>query len=189
MTRKTKDGARAKGKAAWSVVVVYEDPKARERAVGFCDKLVQRLWASVQLDVSWWSFDLLEEPSSASTAAERAAGADLIVFSATPEGEFPLSIKVWIDAWLNLRGAREGKLVGLLEPAVETTSGECQRHHHLRKAAHRGAMDYLTEVPQDISLAISESFDSYTQRACQVTSLLDDILHQQSPPPTPLPST
>jgi hypothetical protein len=44
-------------------------------------------------------------------------------------------------------------------------------------------MDYLNHVPQDISLSIPESLDSYTQRADQVTSLLDDILHQQVPPP------
>jgi hypothetical protein len=44
-------------------------------------------------------------------------------------------------------------------------------------------MDYLTKVPPDISFSFPESFESYTERACQVTSLLDDILHQQLSPP------
>jgi hypothetical protein len=44
-------------------------------------------------------------------------------------------------------------------------------------------MDYLKHVPQDITLSLPDSLDSYTQRADQLTSLLDDILHQQSPPP------
>jgi hypothetical protein len=44
-------------------------------------------------------------------------------------------------------------------------------------------MDYLTQVPQDITFAIPDSLDSYTKRADQVTSLLDDILHRQPPPP------
>ena len=45
-------------------------------------------------------------------------------------------------------------------------------------------MDYLTEMPQDISRSIPDSLDSYTERAEQVTSLLDNILHQQAPPPS-----
>jgi hypothetical protein len=44
-------------------------------------------------------------------------------------------------------------------------------------------MDYLTQVPQDIPRCIPESIESYTERADQVTSLLDGILHQQAPPP------
>ena len=74
-------------------------------------------------------------------------------------------------------------LVGLLEPAGGTAGREGQKHHYLRNAAHHGAMDYLTEVPQDISRSIPDSLDSYTERADQVTRLLDNILHQQAPPP------
>jgi hypothetical protein len=44
-------------------------------------------------------------------------------------------------------------------------------------------MDYLTHIPQDMA-RISDSLDSYTIRADEVTSVLDDILHQQMPPPT-----
>jgi hypothetical protein len=44
-------------------------------------------------------------------------------------------------------------------------------------------MDYLTEVPQDISRSIPDSLDSYTERADQVTGLLANILQQQPPPP------
>ena len=75
-------------------------------------------------------------------------------------------------------------LVGLLEPVVGAGGQEGEKHHYLRHAAHHGAMDYLTEVPQDISRPIPDSLDSYTERADQVTSLLDNILHQQAPPPS-----
>jgi hypothetical protein len=187
MTRKNEVAARAKAKTARLVVVVYEDSAARQRAVGFCDQLVERFWANQELDVSWWSFNALEEVKSAKEATDKAACADVIVFSAAAEGDLPLGTTAWLEAWRGQRGEREGKLVGLLEPAGETRGCEGRRHLHLRNAAHRGAMDYLTEVPQDISLTIPESFDSYTDRACQVTSLLDSILHQQPPPPTLLP--
>ena len=87
MTRTKENGARFEAKAAWSVVVLYEDPAARERAVGFCDQLVRRFWSRFEFDVGWWSFALLEEPGSAKEAAEKAAQADLIVFAATRNGD------------------------------------------------------------------------------------------------------
>jgi hypothetical protein len=170
-------------KAAWSVVVVYEDAAARERAVAFCDQLVSRYWAQLEFNVSWWSFALLENVSTAEDAVAKAVCADLVAFATKPEGDFPQPVKTWVETWLTQRGDREGMLVGLLEPIVGAGRLEGQKHNYLRRAAHHGAMDYLTHVPQDISLSIPESLDSYTQRADQVTSLLDDILHQQAPPP------
>ena len=65
MTRTNENGARLEAKAAWSVVVVYEDAAARERAVSFCDQLVRRFWAGFEFDLSWWSFAQLEEASAA----------------------------------------------------------------------------------------------------------------------------
>jgi len=183
MTRTNENGAGLETKAAWSVVVVYEDAAARECAVTFCDQLVSRFWAKCEFDVSWWSFALLDQPPATEEAAERATQANLIVFSATPEGDFPLPVKAWVQSWLNQRGDREGLLVGLMEQVAGPGDREGQKHQYLRKAAHHGAMDYLTQVPPGISLSIPDSLESYTARAHQVTSLLDDILHQPPPPP------
>jgi hypothetical protein len=183
MTITNENGAQAEAKAAWSVVVVYEDEAARERAVAFCDQLVGRYWAQLEFSVSWWSFALLENASTAKDAAQKAVCADLVAFAAKPEGDFPQPVKSWVETWLTQRSDREGMLVGLLEPVVGAGRPEGLKHHYLRNAAHHSAMDYLTHIPNDISLSISESLDSYTQRADQMTSLLDDILHQQVPPP------
>jgi hypothetical protein len=166
---------------------VYEDPATQSRAAGFCDELVGRFWKDLEFDVGWWSFDHLQTVDSAREAADKAARADLIVFAASREGDFPVAVKAWIEVWLGQRGDREGKLVALLDPKGIGEGKEGRRHQHLRNAAHHAAMDYLTEVPEDISLEISESLDSYTERAGQVTSLLDDILRRQPQPPTLLP--
>ena len=183
MTRTNENGARQEAKAAWTVLVIYEDRAARERAAGFCDQLVGRFWAQCDFDVSWWSFAQLGDASSAEEAAGKAVGADLIAFSLNSEGDFPRPVETWVETWVTQRGEREGVLIGLLEPAVEPGGREGPRHHYLRYAAHRGAMDYLTQVPEDMSRSIPDSLDSYTQRADQVTTLLDDILHQQASPP------
>ena len=162
---------------------MYEDAAARERAVTFCDQLVSRFWTKCDFDVSWWPFALLDQAMAAKEATERAAQADLIVFAATAEGDFPINVKAWVEAWLKQRGDREGKLASLLEPIAGAEDREGQKHHYLREVAHHGAMDYLTQVPPGMSRLIPDSLEAYTERADQVTSLLDDILHQQPPPP------
>lgn len=184
MTRTNGSDGQPETKAPWSVVVVYEDPAARERAVGFCDQLVARFWEQFEFDVSWWSFALLGEPGSARQAAQKAAGAGLVVIAATPEGDFSIPVKAWIESWLALRGEREGILACLLEPAAGAGNQEGPKHRCLRDAAHRGAMDFLTQVPQGISRTIPDSLESYTSRADEVTSVLDNILRQQAPPPS-----
>ena len=71
MTRIDENGTRLETKAAWSVVVAYEDRQACERAVGFCDQLVNRFWAGFEFDLSWWTFAQLEDADSAKAAAEQ----------------------------------------------------------------------------------------------------------------------
>jgi hypothetical protein len=187
MTRTNEDGARLETRAAWSVVVVYEDSAARERAVVFCDQLVTRFWARFEFEVNWWSFAMLGPAAAAKAATENAARANLLVISATSVSDFPAPIKGWIETSLSVRGEREGLLAGLIEPSANPSGWQGQKHNYLRNAAHRAAMDYLTQVPHDIADAVPDSLDSYTRRADEVTSLLDGILRQQAPPPHLLP--
>jgi hypothetical protein len=167
-------------KATWYVTAFYEDAETRESAMAFCDILVKRFWSHFEFDVSWWSFASLQDPGSAGEAARKAAGADFVIFSMRAASEAPLGVQEWVEAWLHQRGSREGALVGLAgsaNPCVE------KAQLYLRQVAHRAGMDYLTEVPQDMPRLIAESPDLFTQRAQQVTTVLNEILH---PPPPPL---
>jgi hypothetical protein len=183
MTRINEHEARLEEKTAWSVVVVYEDAAAREQAVDFCDQLVKRFWARFEFDVNWWSFGLLQNEATATEAAEKAAQADLVILSSLRQEDLPARVKGWLEAWLCRRGDREGILAGLTGPGDPGSGQDAKKHHYLRQVAHRGAMDYLTQVPQNIWHCIPESLDSYTQRAAQVSHVLDEILHQHTPPP------
>ena len=168
-------------KATWLVAVVYEDAETREGAVACCDRLVERFWAGRELDLAWWPFEQLSAPDSAEEALDKAAAADVMIFAARPEGEMPVQIRAWTERWLSRRGAREGTLIGLLGPGAGQDTAE--KHVYLRKVAHRGGMDYLTDVAQYIWQDMPESAEFYNERAECVTSVLNDILHQEQAPP------
>jgi len=166
--------------ATGSVVVIYENPATRERAVAFCDRLVERFWARLGFDISWWSFSLLEDANSSREATDRAAEADLVLFATESEGAFPLRVTTWIETWLDQRGDREGALVALLPEEVSREA--IDNHLYLRRIAHRAGMDYLTGIPQSLSRPFPDSPESYSERAAQVTSLLEEILRPPTPP-------
>lgn len=186
MTRTNENTARAQSQPAWSILVVYEDPVARERAVDFCDQLVKRFWGTCEFEVSWWSFEQLADSLVAAQTAERAARADLVVVASTQPGDLPITMKRWFERWLEKRSDREGILAGLMDPSRQPSDWGRLKDNYLRQAAHRAAMDYLTQLPAGISLSIPESQESYSERAACVTRVLDEILHHHTLPRTVL---
>jgi hypothetical protein len=167
---------------AKSLVVVYEDPAIRERAVHFCERMAIK---TADMDMDWWSFPLLSHPTLAHSAVEKASNADVVVFAMDARGDLPDEIKLWIEKWLNKRGEREGALVGLLGRQEGLQEIVSFREIYLRHAARRAGMDYLSHAAPTLRRAIPDSIDSFSERAGQMTSVLDDILqkHPHSPPP------
>ncbi len=170
-------------KANWSVAVIYEDAGTREEAVVFCDQLIKKFWTECEFDVGWWSFANLREPGSAVDASQKAAEADMVVFATRPEGYMPLDVGAWVENWLGRRGEREGALVGLMAQGADPAGEMTDKHVYLRGVAHRGGMDYLTELPENLWHLIPDSLESVSERAGRVTSTLDEILHHHAPPP------
>jgi len=160
-----------------SIAVVYENTLARQRAVEFCDDLIKRFWAQDTFDVGWWSFSELEETEASAKAAEMASEAEVVIFAVHADGELAPEVMAWIESWLQRRGDREGALVGLTECAAEKSL----KHIFLRSVAHRGGMDYFTEMPCSRVESIPDSLEYCAERARQVTGVLEEILaHQQS---------
>lgn len=172
-------------KSIWQVLVVYEDTRTREETVHVCDLLVERSWSRCRFDINWCSFSMLQESLPAREAIEKAIPADLVIFALKPEGEIPERVKVWIESWLELRGKREGRLVGLRDPGPGLSARTPEKYLYLRNVAHRAGMDYLTHVPETIGRAIPDSLESCSERADRVTSVLDEILHQKTLPAPP----
>ena len=168
-------------KRNWSVAVVYEDTSAREGAVKFCDLLVHRFWAESEFSMDWRGFSELEDEAGCREAEAKCAEADLIVFATRPETELPDFVRHWMEGWVTRRGEREGALIGLNDPAAGSTSGAPGKFCYLRSVAHRAGMDYLTNVPEQLGAA-PESTESCSERARQVTHVLDEILHRREVP-------
>ena len=167
---------------SWSVVVVYDDAETRQRAMKVCDHLVQQFWAEVEFKFHWWRTDFLEDDSMAAAAAADARNADFIVVSSSTERELSPFVKNWFEGWIAQRQGREGAFVDLTETGA--VSADHVQHHKafLRNVARRAAMDYLTKVPSVIKGKLPDSLESVDLRAGQVTSVLDNILHQPPPP-------
>jgi hypothetical protein len=169
-------------KSKWSVMVVYENTEARESAVTYCDRLMERFWADFGFDVNWCAFEALQDKGDGEKAADKAAEADIMVVANATHCDLPWAVKGWLDNWLRKRGEKEGTLVGLV--VAESTALAAESHAYLRVVAHRAGMDFVTGLPESISPSIPDSPDGCTSRAQQMTSVLDAILSRPGTPPS-----
>jgi hypothetical protein len=167
---------KVKNPQAKCVVVVYETPAIREHAVKFCERLEHEPESAGKAELNWWSFHLLSESAGGADTAQKAAQADVVVFAMDAAGDLPDAIKLWIETWLNKRGEREGALVGLLDREERSHDVPPFREIYLRHIARRAGMDFLSHAAPTATKAIPNSLDSYSERAGQMTSVLDNIL-------------
>ena len=167
---------RESGDPNWLVGVIYEDAETRAVAARECDRLLAKLWSEHGFEIHWWSFDELGEARAGCEALEKARAAAVMIFAVQPEGSYRHDTREWVETWLKLRGEREGALIGLLNPG-ENAGLVSEKYVYLHHVAHRAGMDYLTAIPKDIFHFIPESCESCTERAGQVTGVLDEILH------------
>jgi len=172
----------SESKETWLVVILYDDPATRQRAMEVCDHLAKRFWSEVDLKFHWWRTDFLEDAGMAATAAENSCNADFVLVSLLPETEMPPLIRRWFEGWVTGREGREGALIDLTASADAGSLAAHRNRLYLRELAHRAGMDYLAHVPAEYNRTLPDSFESASLRATQITTVLDGIL-QHSPPP------
>jgi hypothetical protein len=169
--------AQAEPRESVAVAVVYEDTLTRDRAMVVCDELVQRFWAEVDFEITWWRESYLADSDIAMAATDSATNADLIVFSTHAEGDLSAGLTAWIETWLDKRQEREGALIGLIGTPDDAITHADLKHRYLTKIAERAKLDYLSSVLPIAAQAVDESIDSIHKRADQITAVLDQILH------------
>jgi hypothetical protein len=168
----------------WSVTVVYEDTGARERALRLCHHLVQGFKNEIEFIFNWWRFRYLEDPEIAQAAAQAAAQADILLFSATSHEELPEEVRNWTDLWVPLRTSGDGVLLVLAgDEGTELSASPLFRF--LRNLAVKASMDCLPREQDELWTSPSASVRSIQNRAAQGTRILDDILRHTPPVPSP----
>ena len=162
------------------ILIVYEDAITRAEAVRFCDSLVQKFWSRNNFQIEWCPFTDLQSEASSNKHCESATTANILIFALRPEAGTSKHLHTWVESWLDQRGEREGTLIGLLDTPM---AGDAEGPYgFLRQVAHRAGMDYVTQIPNSILHTIPDSADSYTERAMEVTRVLEDILHEHGKP-------
>jgi hypothetical protein len=142
-----------------TVVVIYEDAVARERAMAACDCLMQQLWSEVEFDFHWWRADFLEHAVMAHTAAQQAAAANFLIFCSSAENEFSPALKTWFESWIEDRHGRDGALLNLTNPNLTETGSARPMEAFLRGVAHRATLDYFATSPQTMTGTLPASLE------------------------------
>jgi hypothetical protein len=172
---------------SWPVAVVYEDTGSRERALNLCHHLAQGFRAEIDFSFTWWRFRYLEDPDIAQAAAQAAAVADILLFSASSHADLPEEVRNWTELWVPLRTRSEGVLLVLTADLEEVELSASPLFLFLRNLARRASMDCLPRLADDPWTTPPVSVRNLQNRADQGTRILDDILRHV--PPTPAPPT
>ena len=147
-----------------------------------CDHLVKQFMSEVEFTFHWWRTDFLLDDAMGAAAVGDAAAADFIVVSSSPDREISPGEIIWFESWIAQREGREGAMIDLTETPSAAAGISHRKHYFLRNVAHRAMMDYLTRIPTVGKGQLPDSVQSVGVRAEQVSTLLDNILHQPPPP-------
>lgn len=161
------------------VVILYETKDALTRALELCDRIMNRLWEDMNIEVAHWPMDELTAAATCEDAMTKAASADIVVVAADREGAFPGEFSFWSERWLAQRQRREGALVGLFHPETRKEVEAGLRDRELHRLALRAGMDYLNHLPATPPCSIPDITGWCASRADTVTRTLDQIIRSE----------
>ena len=158
-------------------VVIYETPADRDHVL----KLSPPLELPSEFD--WAAFRSIENGTVGEAFFQKAAGAQALIVAARSEGDFSPRLKSWLDRWAFKRANAKGILIGLFADR-KTTNLPTTKELFLRQMAHQGGVEYRSRL--EPAGNVPDSLESYSERAGQVTTVLDNILKNRPTAPPPL---
>lgn len=166
------------GAGAW--ILLYESPQSREQLLNRFGKEAEAHLERGQ----WLSFGEVTSRDTLEEILGKLLSAEVIVVAAAAEGDFTDEFKSWINDWVARRNDREGALVGIFHDQ-KTVNLASRKEVYLRHAAHLAGMDYLSRLPLQTVQTVPDSLDTFSERADQMTSVLDTILKNRPAPALP----
>jgi hypothetical protein len=167
MNENTGDNAVSASSEPCSVVVLYEDAFTRDQALALCARLRQQWGGEVDFDFSFWKLAFLRDALMAKAAGYAAVRADLLIFSAQYQGEWPADVKQWLETWLAARAARTGALIPLIQGAAGWEQTVSSKQTFLCELARRAKMDCLVQDLAPLVGPDAVSFDTLLQSSLQ----------------------
>jgi len=141
---------------ALNVATVYQDPLTRHWAAELWDRVGQLIGLEDVRRQSWKISDLTI-PEVFTEGVQAAIEADVLVVSVRDAGEWPMSLHLWIDAWLPRRAGRAGALVALIGVPGQPDEQSGHAHKYLETVARQGGLDFLPQERKLPEAALSFS--------------------------------
>ncbi len=139
-------------KVPFHLLVAYEDPPTRDRALHLSHHLSRQLAEDYDFHCSWWKFNHLTNEILHEQAAHAAAEANMIVLAVKARPTPPPVQTEWLRTWIPRRQATDAALVALVaisetgKPAdVASTTGFLR---DLAKSAGLDFFDHSFELPK-----------------------------------------
>ena len=126
-----------------NVVTVYQDPLTRHWAAELGNRVGQLIDSGGICRKSWNIGDLTQSDVFAE-AVQAATEAHVLVVSVRDAGQLPMSLSVWIDAWVpNRAGQARGALVAMIGVPPQPDSQSGRAYAYLESVAKRSGLDFL----------------------------------------------
>jgi hypothetical protein len=106
------------GYAGPDVIVVHEDVPTGWRARSVFKHLENRLGAETGFKISWWRFDMLQDPGLANSALQKAKQADIVFLSVHSDRNLPTAVRNWLLEWLETRDFKPCALVVSFDSSI-----------------------------------------------------------------------
>ena len=121
------------------VLVVYDDLETGLKASQTLDRTMQRLEATVDMQVNFWRFDLFREPAFLQQAARQEA--DIVFFSTHGRAKLPATVDSWFREWFACQRDEPRALAVWLDDQAKDTAGATEMVEELSAAARLAGVD------------------------------------------------
>lgn len=137
------------------VAILYDDRLAGLAAMKLHTSIARGLGKSVRLTCELWRLNLLHNFLLGEAAAESAANAQVIIFSARSDFSMSSVFENWMDRWLDWRTDNDAALIALLEPALCSRNSDPNLRGYLEKRAQQEGMSFFAPDQPDAGGAYS----------------------------------
>jgi hypothetical protein len=132
-------------KAAFRVMMAYDDFTSGKRAMAICNFLACQLGGGVELRSSMWKFDVLRSARLNQIALDEAAEADVIIVANARSAGLPEQVQKWVAEWVPRKRGQAAALVALVDFTGEDKDQSALTYAFLKGAAIDAQIDFLAQ--------------------------------------------